>query len=417
MNIPPPPTLSSSTKNCFLPNVTVNNNIPPPPQIPSNSETSANNATVTINNNNNQVTPPPPSFLFPLNNANTKSPIKKISTKRTPLDVSKVKNYPIDLPIDWGSIHNVALSGTGSTGVIFVEVVEGQVTVIKAGVGLANEMFAALVASKILNLRSPAMRLIEYSPPNFIKKKITNSTSTYTNYREWGDIKQQLEKWAIKHKESIIENKIKKELNRAFFFAMEFIEGSVSLETLMNDDDLANELLHNEVILNDIGKLIIFDIILNNCDRFPITGIWDHQGNEGNILFSKIEKRLCCIDAVCTSIIERTTRKGYCEKIKEFVIQTLGHEEETDDNFFTDYFTVVTGVSFDLEHKKMIWRGIKEATKLLKDNGFDKIVELKEQVEKLKRGSDWADVWYNSVLTIDLEFIKDVFSIITSDNV
>ncbi|KAL9645656.1 hypothetical protein ABK040_003389 [Willaertia magna] len=349
-----------------------------------------------------QIPIPPPSNVICQQNNQKK---KKWTTKeKKKLDISSAKAFPIDQRIDWSSIKSASISGGNtSTGVIFVEPIDNEIIVLKAGSALAGEIFGSKFA-KLLGLLSPSMKLYEYLPKDL-------------NNIEWLEIKQSLSDWAIQNNEPMVNIKVNKELDRAFFFAMEFMEGIIHLESLMQHQD-DNEILHDEMILKDIGKMIILDLVLNNVDRLPLNNIWQHEGNAGNILFSNIKKKLVIIDSIQTSIVSEEGKVNYLEKVKNFIksIRKSTIDNFNENSYINDtcnFLTENCGVSFNVEHRKFILSGVLEAIELLRQMGqYNKLIELKDEVDKLKTGQDWADVWRISVDSIDLEFIRNIIDLL-----
>ena len=277
---PPPPTLPSISLSSLTHNgYPGTQHIPPPPPPPPPSSVT-------------HVPPPPPPWTISCGSSPSLSEFKSKrkwegTAQQNPIDLSRAIRFPLDQQIEWKNIKSVSLSGSGSSGVFFVEThVPNHVVVVKAPFTLAGEIFGAKFA-KLLGLTAPSIRVVEYSP-NDVK---------LTRKREWLEMKTNMKEIAEKTNDIACQIKVEKELDRAFFLVMEFVEGAVSLEDLMMvNEELARTLLNNEEVLTDIGRMAILDIICNNCDRFPIEGIWDHDGNATNVLFSSKYLRLVCPD-------------------------------------------------------------------------------------------------------------------------
>jgi len=74
--------------------------------------------------------------------------------------------------------------------------------------------------------------------------------------------------------------------------------------------------------LSDIGRILIYDVILNNWDRLPL--VWDNEGNLGNFFWCKNEnQRIMAIDNTTTAIMLPTAKQKYLEKVQSLVEQIL----------------------------------------------------------------------------------------------
>ncbi|KAG2381885.1 hypothetical protein C9374_005677 [Naegleria lovaniensis] len=402
-NVPPPPTPPGMGGNVPPPPIgsTFSTNHPPPSTILSHS------------------TPPPPPQMSSMNTSEREAtkPKKKwqtVSTSNT-LNLQQAIPHPINHPIEWDHIRNIGLSGSGSSGVFFVETqIPNQVIVVKAPMTLAQEIFGSRIA-QLLGLFSPQIRLVEYHP------KVTNREQLLkSGAREWIAMKDNMKRVAKNKNDTICEMKVEKELDRAFFMIMEFVEGAVSLEDLMNREELAQQLLvqqHEEVLL-DVGKMIVLDIICNNCDRFPMSGIWDHDGNATNILFSSTRSKLVCIDQTLFAISGDDNQQLYVDKLSKFV-ESLYSTKPCENSYIDDvsrYIYQVTGVMLGVEQKESIHRGIMSAIQILSSSDFalEALEKLKKDIDAMKTGHDWADVWKISVEAINVKWFYENIKILTS---
>lgn len=321
--------------------------------------------------------------------------------------------------------HSFRFSENPTAGVFFVETqLEGHV-VVKAIATIAQELFGSKIAS-FLELKTPQIQLIEY------KADFKNPIKTY-----WSKCKKYLKEFATKHELFVKERKLNKELYRAFFLLIELVEGAYSLEDLMNHEELAREILTNPVVLNDIGRMVVMDIIINNCDRFPLDLIWEHEGNSSNVLFSIINtnnkgsSRVACIDQPYMAVIDDKQKKEYLTKIEKFAEACCSSSPRSDmheNPYLTQiwkYISDVTGVNLDEsstsggDHddnkrcNKEILQGIMDAVQFLKGLNRTKLEEFKTQVERMKTGSDCDGVYFQSVLTIDVDFLEEAIERMT----
>jgi len=83
--------------------------------------------------------------------------------------------------------------------------------------------------------------------------------------------------------------------------------------------------------LQKLSAIILFDIIVNNWDRFPIQGIWNQTGNPKNVMLHKnldhnsknsdssVKIFVYVIDQTCSAINFKTGKDKYVENVKLFV--------------------------------------------------------------------------------------------------
>ena len=350
---------------------------------------------------------PPPPTVTPVSTKKAPKEVvaKPIEVRKPFMPLREAKCHPLEEQIEWVNIRNLCCSENPTAGVFFVETQkEGQVVVVKATSTLAQEIFGGMIAS-FLGLVTPQIRLMEY------RADFKNPIKNY-----WVDCKKNLKDFATRNQMYSEERKIAKELYRAFFLLIELVEGAVSLEDLMNDEQLANEILKNPKVLHDIGKMIVMDIVLNNCDRFPLGLIWDHEGNPSNILFSIRKNRLACIDQPFMAIFDSKQRSQYLQKVQAFS-NVCVKENRLDNNPYIEqistYIHNVTGVVLDTESKAIVLGGIVEGSNQLKDLSKEKLEVLKTSIEKMKTGSDYEGTYFTSLVTIDIDFIHDAIQHMT----
>lgn len=417
-NIPPPPPP-------FTPSFTpTQGHFPPPPPPPSNNFHTIHRPSHALTST---LPPPSPPMTNSSNtttidtttsttNTKPKKTWKTLSEDNNRLNLQQAIAHPIDQSVEWEHIRNICLStsgAAGSSGVFFVETqIPNQVVVVKAPATLAGEIFGSRIA-KLLGLCSPTIRLVEYSPKIKNREQLLKGGG-----REWIFMKENMKRVARNKNDTICEMKVEKELDRAFFMVMEFVEGAVSLEDLMNREELAQKLMQHEEILLDIGKMIVLDIICNNCDRFPMTGIWDHEGNATNILFSSSHSKLVCIDQTLFAISGEDNQKLYLDKLVKFV-DSLYSTKPNENSYIDDvsrYINQMTGVKLGEEQKETISKGIMNAIQILSSPDFalESLENLKKEIDSMKTGSDWADVWKLSIDTLNLRWFYENIKVLIS---
>eukprot|EP01080_Neovahlkampfia_damariscottae_P007399 gene7399-11723_t len=127
-------------------------------------------------------------------------------------------------------------------------------------------MFASELA-QILGVCAPKVRLIQQGKS-----------------KEYDDITKKIEELADPTKT----------FSRPFFMIMEFVDNSHEL------GDIDEKCLLSENVLKDIGRIVIFDVILNNWDRMPTGILWEHEGNPNNLIINSKLMHCFAIDqATC----------------------------------------------------------------------------------------------------------------------
>jgi len=116
----------------------------------------------------------------------------------------------------------------------------------------------------------------------------------YKKDLEWGIIVSTLESLDLKKSPSK-RGKINKFIERPIISVMEYIPGTnlykADLNLLFGKDTLHEqgkkflfEMGMFNIRYNTIGRILAYDVIINNWDRLPL--IWDHAGNLENMLFT-----------------------------------------------------------------------------------------------------------------------------------
>ena len=352
--------------------------------------------------------PPPPGGVpsMPLGKPVEKTTSQpKRNLQKSSLSLSEAKTHPLDIPIDWSNIQNVFLSSNQTSGILFVETQEkDHVVVVKATSTIAQEIYGGKIA-EFLGLKTPQVKLMEY------RADFKNPIKKY-----WADCKKYLKEFTVKYGMSVEQRKIEKELFRAFFLLMEFIEGATSLDDIMSDESIGKSLLENEQVCEDFGGMIVLDIILNNCDRLPLDLIWNHEGNSSNILFSPKLQRIVLIDQAFMAIINEGQKQTYFKKIESFSkccsAETLSNNPYLDQ--VVDYIYNCTGYKMSDQAKENIHKGILKSIEKLKSLNKETLQGFKTEVEMMKTGSDWESTYFNSVLTIDIDFLYEAIQKMTN---
>jgi hypothetical protein len=337
---------------------------------------------------------PPPTF------SKEKKPQKKwtvdVEEKTLKLkDFVGKKSADLTKEISWSKMKGMAFSSAGSSGVFFCLLEDDTVVVVKGNSTIGEELFTSEFAP-LLGVKAPKMRLVEYSPKKFPKAPL--------GANDWRNIKMYLPKHAGIH-----ENKVNKELDRAFFVLMEYIPDSVDLQ------DVDKELLETKEILQDIGRILVMDLVLNNWDRMPAGCMWKHEGNPNNMLFQKTTKRCVAIDQSVTPVFENVHKEEnelYLNQVRTFIQLIKKHEQGDPIESVCQMIENYSSVNISKEGREIISDSVVETVKKLILLTEKDIKTLKEKVSGMLSGSDWGDVFLLMMKNVDVKFICSVIDTI-----
>jgi len=249
-------------------------------------------------------------------------------------------------------------------GVFFALTADG-VVVVKGATSIVQQLFATEM-SFWFGLKSPKVRMVEYTQ------------------REYENITENL----IRVSSTVDKIKLEKELNRSFFMVMEFVPGR-RLEELPKE--MLDIVMRDREVLQDIGRLILFDLFTNNSDRLPC--IWKNEGNLDNVLVAihfgySINANLHPIDhgIFC---IPRFSQKQNFEQYKRDVREFL---QKVYDNVnvphpstekIRNLISIACGVPITQEIITEIQKGIISAMKIASQISKEKLLQTKENFGKL----------------------------------
>jgi hypothetical protein len=365
--------------------------------------------------------PPPPSATTQIKTTKKWTITEEKEVKK---DISNAKAFPFwEKDIHWSSVLGMQLSDNATAGVFFVEVEPDQYVVIKSSSALANEIFGATMARE-LGILAPRMHLIEYASPD-ITRVLNPATGklevkTVKTARDWSLCQSVLMGYGKKISNISKQRKAEKELNRAFFIKMEFITPACSLDNIVEkcherSFDLKT-VMTNETLLQDIGRMVVLDILLNNQDRIPVGEIWSNEGNSGNVLFQLVDEtniKIAAIDSASMPIYVEFQDK-YMTRIEKFT-KVMKSEENWNSEYIDSivkFFEDNIGEKIYQEReRKLIVRGIRETMDKIASMTNNDFEKLREQVERMKMGQDWADVWIISMGFIDVMFMESIANI------
>ncbi len=192
------------------------------------------------------------------------------------------RNY---LPVQ--AVHH-AQGGLGSLGVYLVQLNQGGVIVVKRkSQTIAQEHFASLVFNKF-GLKAPKMRPLEMAEFKLLTWAFRDSPVTMRG--TGSDIHEP-------------------DAQKQGAVIMEYLHG----KEILAIGDIEN-LLHNPLFLETLGKIVACDMLVNNSDRTNF--IWRGQGNPGNILVTK-QGSVCAIDQMIAIHSDNTLREQYMADVAQ----------------------------------------------------------------------------------------------------
>ncbi|EGR29772.1 hypothetical protein IMG5_148530 [Ichthyophthirius multifiliis] len=163
---------------------------------------------------------------------------------------------------NWEEIRAVAISQSGTQGVIFVESDEGAI-VVKGSSDMAIDFFLYKLA-RVMNVNVPTLRIVRYYDQEFDLILHNLQRATFCD--------------------EVLGRRVSSRLDMPFLQVMEYIPG-ISVEQMgphraaLIFDHITPE---SRDRLIRLGMILAFDTLINNSDRYPL--IWDGDGNAANII-------------------------------------------------------------------------------------------------------------------------------------
>lgn len=236
---------------------------------------------------------------------NVRSELEKSSLK-----LAKPSHHQL---FDWDKIqfYEHLAGGLGSSGVFVVNLDDQGILVLKDAKSSAG---ADIIASLL------GHRFQVGFAPNWILPQVK------ALYRESSEhhciIKRLLELEQIRNEGTGADiSRILRMEKATHMLVMEFVKG-VSMCDLPDDNPSVAENVFSASILQDIGKMILYDLFLNNWDRIPIAGIWNNEGNASNLLFQNAKEslsRMVLIDQSVNLIKLPVKKEEYLEHVRLLV--------------------------------------------------------------------------------------------------
>jgi hypothetical protein len=216
--------------------------------------------------------------------------------------------------IPWELVTSFKCSEAGSVGVFFIRI-SNKTVVVKSSKSPQSELFAMALA-RHLNLSAPDARVV------------ARGTT------EWNGIASKIEELAkAQSGESAAANISSKIKNAPFLLIMQFVEGLCLGELIKTQADryFSPSDPDTRKRFQDMGKLISFDMMVNNWDRFPYA--WDNKGNIFNVMLQtltvKPPGKVVGIDFSITPIIKMIGTNNPNQKYEDYFnrIESLVQEE------------------------------------------------------------------------------------------
>jgi len=293
--------------------------------------------------------------------------------------------------IDWASTKGVERSESGAEGVFFVQTGEGAV-VIKGSKSMAGEVFSSLL-TMYFGISVPKCRILKNEGEEAhlmleSLKKVDPSWRIITNLYDL-----------------------------VYLLLKEFVHGE-ALERL--DWEKASDIFgeggelseNGKLRLQELGALVVIDMLTNNGDRFPIP-IWGNQGNAGNVMFSPHLGTVMSIDSQIMAISPQYPEElqQYLKKVDTFVQHVIAN-----DNVCVNDLGRISGFILNICQYDIGSKGIQEIRK-----GVLKAIRLVDEGDDfLNRITQWRDALVSfepplvGIEKVDFDFVKAVWNVLKS---
>lgn len=331
---------------------------------------------------------------------------------------------------------------------------EVRVVVVKgSGSRIACEIFASLFAQRMAIL-CPLVELVEWQPSNPADTRHDDIVNGIIGLAEAGQTEGMSLLLAAQ-----------KQLNKAFFLLMEWVESDCTLASLAEhivivgaSTDRAHNLLSDLLNMgehtgrrywHDIGQMMVMDVILNEFDRVP--GFFENTGNAGNILFQFSTGRCVAIDQSLRSIhgnVHPEACQAHMDRTRQFLHE---HERVTEAlscpttsphvrrqwtrdapmianavHWLMDYLPSTPtlqhlGLHIDQsairDHiARELNRGISAAVHSVKKITLKHVDDMRRQVMHMKTGKDWENIYQHSVRGIHVSFVWTALQTVSQYN-
>eukprot|EP01063_Lacrimia_lanifica_P025396 TRINITY_DN331_c0_g2_i1.p1 TRINITY_DN331_c0_g2~~TRINITY_DN331_c0_g2_i1.p1 ORF type:complete len:363 (+),score=108.65 TRINITY_DN331_c0_g2_i1:29-1090(+) len=290
-----------------------------------------------------------------------------------PKRVEKAPRRPVRRPGDpatvWDGIVGVSRPDEGTTALV-VEFEGGRRVVLKGSQNVATEAYAT-VAARLCGLRAPGLQLVLWPGT------------------EWYLMKARVRDMV--ESESALARHTEQVLRRTVLFVQDFVDGAVP----MHD---CEGFAVGEELLDDLGRMVMFDVYMNNHDRVPCGTVWDNCGNFGNALVTTRDGRLHPIDNQFAAVADPA---AHAAKIRAVLGDVDGHAKAVWQAVACGYQDrLAAGVADPAAH---IAAGMRSMAETLRA----KAPYLPALCTRLRTciTTDWEDVWRMQTDSLKAAFI------------
>jgi len=173
-----------------------------------------------------------------------------------------------------------------------------------------------------------------------------------------------------------------------------------------------------------LGRLIMFDVLINNWDRLPI--IWDSKdGNIDNILFQDSEQTpIIGIDQSITSIITPEDRKIYLDKVRTLLTELCSFDFSHLQKFpfatkIQQFILAHQDLKFDIGRfgLRAAWIGMmRGALDIIENITIEKLRNeynsLNQLVEEVLQNTVVGDIQSKyGLLRVNIEFLSEILAV------
>jgi len=287
---------------------------------------------------------------------------------------------------DWRKVKGMhPIVSENGRGVVLVVFAQG-VVVVKSSPEGAMHAFANIVADDA-DILNPATRVIDAE------------SDEYASLRDMFE--------SIWKKDAYFAVKISEYIGGNHILIQEAATRTMSLSELR--DYAFKSLILTEPTIENIGAIIATDILLGNCDRFPLEGFWDN-GNAENVLFCQPPNpSVLAIDIVCRSPTDRYLAEETCEGVQKLVSSVDQLEKALDAarKFIEKEaeFTLGEGGT------RLLARGFQnQLRKITKTFDKDYFLSTKNSVAKMVQ-TDELQSWSSALDLINVEHLLNLLDI------
>jgi len=290
-------------------------------------------------------------------------------------------------PLPWASADRICplLRGT-SGGVLIIGFSDDTVAVVKASSSSAQELFAALLG-KNLQVRVPEVRLVDS------EEEERALILEYVPALLSGDVymSSRIHSWLLQSSTLIIEPAMK----------------MVSLDKLNPEDRPA---AFSDVVLEELGLILAFDLLLSNPDRMPLGTVWPHGGNSGNLMFD-LKRGVMAIDQLCIFQTDDNLRERYLSELRNLLSSMDALREglvETIEFLKTGRDDAITFLMKGLQ------TGFRRIARLKRKT----LVEIREKIQStVSLASSEKQFWKGSLEMINLDYISEIAALVSESPV